>query len=143
MNTGKIVQIIGPVVDVEFSDGQLPKIYDALHIVYPPDFIGTRGSTGYLVIEVQSDLGNSQVRCLAMGSTDGLKRGMEVRDTGNPIMIPVGKETLGRMFNVSGEPIDGKGPVSPSIIRYRYTVLLRVLKNRMRLLKCLKQASRL
>ncbi len=118
MNTGKIVQIIGPVVDVEFSDGQLPKIYDALHIVYPPDFIGTRGSTGYLVIEVQSDLGNSQVRCLAMGSTDGLKRGMEVRDTGNPIMIPVGKETLGRMFNVSGEPIDGKGPVSPSIIRY-------------------------
>jgi len=112
------VQIIGPVVDVEFPDGQLPKIYDALQVIYPADFIGTRGAMDYLVVEVQSDLGNNQVRCLAMGSTDGLRRGMEVRDTESPITIPVGKATLGRMFNVSGEPIDGKGAIDTSVLRY-------------------------
>jgi len=109
MKKGKVVQIIGPVVDVEFPEGGLPKIYDALSIAYPEDFGGTRGSSNELIIEVQSDLGNNQVRCLAMGSTDGLRRGVEVRDTESPIMMPVGEVTLGRMFNVLGAPIDGKG----------------------------------
>ena len=117
MRKGKVVQIIGPVVDVEFPKGDLPKIYNALRIVYPEDFVGTRGGQKELIIEVQSDLGNSQVRCLAMGSTDGLQRSMEVIDTENPIMMPVGEKTLGRMFNVLGEPIDGKGPVEASIPR--------------------------
>ncbi len=100
---GKVIQIMGPVVDVEFPPGQLPELYNALEI-YKED--GEK-----LVVEVQQHLGNERVRCVAMGATDGLRRGVEARDTGAPIKVPVGKGTLGRLFNVLGEPIDGLGPV--------------------------------
>src|SRR3989344_8586124 len=98
MNTGKITQIIGPVVDVEFSQN-LPAIYNALEI----DHDGKK-----VVLEVQQHLGARSVRTVSMTSTDGLKRGKEVMDTGAPISVPVGKESLGRMFDVTGNPIDGK-----------------------------------
>jgi F-type H+-transporting ATPase subunit beta len=101
-NEGKITQVIGPVVDVEFSDA-LPAVYAALHV--------DRGDEGMLVLEVQSHQGSNSVRTLAMSSTDGLTRGMSVVDTGAPISVPVGKETLGRMFSVVGKPIDGLGAV--------------------------------
>ncbi len=97
MNTGKIIQIIGPVVDVEFT-GELPAIYEALRV--------TRGDGRILVAEVHQHLGGGRVRAVAMDSTDGLKRGLDVEATGAPIAVPVGPETLGRMFNVLGETID-------------------------------------
>ncbi len=102
MAKGKVVQIIGTVVDVEFPPEELPGLRNALEI--PAD-----GSN--LVVEVQQHLGNNWVRCLAMGPTDGLQRGAEVIDTGAPIAVPVGRATLGRLFNVLGEPIDNRGPV--------------------------------
>src|SRR5918911_3647656 len=101
---GRIDQIIGPVVDVTFETEQdLPEIFHALEI--------DRGKEGRLVLEVQQHRGNDTVRTIAMGSTDGLVRGTEVRDTGAPITVPVGKGTLGRMMNVTGDPIDGKGKI--------------------------------
>ena len=103
--TGSVVQVIGPVVDVEFTSERLPEILDALEI----DREG-----GRLVLEVQQSLGNSTVRCIAMDTTEGVRRGDAVRATGAPIQVPVGEETLGRMFNVIGEPIDGKGPFTGS-----------------------------
>lgn len=103
-NVGKIVQVIGPVVDVEFGE-DLPNIHDALEIILPAS---SAGKTSKLVLEVHQHLGGSKVRAVAMGSTDGLRRGMEVIDTGDAIKVPVGKETLGRMFNLLGEAIDGK-----------------------------------
>jgi F-type H+-transporting ATPase subunit beta len=99
---GSVVQVIGPVVDVEFSGERLPDIYDALEL----DRDGRR-----LVLEVQQDLGDGTVRTIAMDTTEGLRRGDPVRSTGRPIQVPVGDETLGRMFNVIGDPIDGKGEV--------------------------------
>jgi F-type H+-transporting ATPase subunit beta len=99
---GHVVQVMGPVIDVEFPKGNLPDIYDAVEI--PRD-------GGRLVAEVQQHLGNSWVRCVAMDATDGLRRGMEAIDTGRPISVPVGPATLGRIFNVLGEPIDNAGPV--------------------------------
>ncbi|QJD28933.1 F0F1 ATP synthase subunit beta [Methylococcus geothermalis] len=100
MSSGKIVQIIGAVVDAEFPRESLPKIYDALRV----DEVG-------LVLEVQQQLGDGVVRCIAMGSTDGVKRGVTVTNTGAPISVPVGTETLGRIMNVLGDPIDEKGPI--------------------------------
>src|SRR5919204_2938396 len=100
---GRVDQIIGPVVDVAFETEELPEIYHALEI--------DRGKDRRLVLEVQQHRGNNIVRTIAMDSTDGLVRGTEVKDTGAPITIPVGKSTLGRMMNVIGEPIDGKGPI--------------------------------
>jgi len=101
---GEIVQIIGPVLDVHFEEGELPEIYHALSV--------KRDKTDELVTaEVQQHLGNNWVRAVAMQSTDGLRRGMKVTNTGGPITVPVGKDTLGRLFNVVGEPIDGKGHV--------------------------------
>src|SRR3972149_9684830 len=100
MNKGKVVQIIGAVVDVEFDPKKIPTIYNALEI--------TRGKEK-LVLETQQHLGDGVVRAVAMGPTDGLVRGTEVLDTGGPISVPVGKEVLGRLFNVLGEPIDQKG----------------------------------
>src|SRR5438105_1610815 len=97
---GRVSQIIGPVVDVTFDTEDLPEIYHALEI-------DRKG--GRLVLEVQQHRGNNVVRTIAMGSTDGLVRGMEAKDSGEPITVPVGKQTLGRMMNVIGEPIDGKG----------------------------------
>ncbi len=104
MSSGKIVQIIGAVVDVEFTREELPKVYDALHVV---------GKN--LVLEVQQQLGDGVVRTIAMGSSDGLSRGLEVTNTGAPIAVPVGKETLGRIMNVLGEPIDEKGPIGEKV----------------------------
>ncbi len=105
MNKGKIVQVIGPVVDVEFSD-QLPAIYNALIVEFP-----VQGQTTKLTLEVQQHLGDNWVRTVAMSSTEGLKRGFEAVDTGAPISMPVGEGVMGRVFNVTGEPVDEQGPV--------------------------------
>jgi len=107
MNEGKVVQIIGPVVDIEFEDGKLPKILNALNIPRK----NTDGIDETLVVEVQQHLGEDTVRAVAMDSTDGLVRGTKVYDTGSPIMVPVGPNVLGRMVNVIGQPIDGQGPL--------------------------------
>ncbi len=101
-NTGKIIQIIGPVVDIEFESGNIPNIYDALEVKMP---------SGKLIFEVQQHLGDNIVRAISLGSTEGLKRGTAAINTKAPITVPVGTETLGRIFNVIGEPIDGLGPV--------------------------------
>ncbi|EFA73376.1 F0F1 ATP synthase subunit beta [Cylindrospermopsis raciborskii] len=107
-NIGYITQVIGPVVDVKYPGGKLPRIYNALTIK------GTNeaGQTINLTVEVQQLLGDNQVRAVAMSTTDGLVRGLEVVDTGAPISVPVGKATLGRIFNVLGEPVDNQGPVN-------------------------------
>ncbi len=102
-NTGKIVQVIGPVVDIRFSPEELPAIRNAIKI--------EKDNSGTMVAEVAQHIGDDIVRCIAMSSTDGLVRGLECVDTGAPITVPVGNEVLGRMFNVLGEPIDGLGPV--------------------------------
>jgi F-type H+-transporting ATPase subunit beta len=102
--TGKIVQITGPVVDIEFPTDRLPEIYNAL--------ILTRPDGQPLTLEVQQHLGNNWVRAVAMSTTDGLRRGMDAIDTGAPITVPVGPTSLGRIFNVVGDTIDGKGPVA-------------------------------
>ncbi len=104
MQEGKISQIIGPVVDVDFPEGRLPSILDALTITRPD---GTK-----LVLETQQHLGEERVRTVAMESTDGLVRGLSVANTGKPIQVPVGPEVLGRMLNVVGDPIDGRGAVN-------------------------------
>ncbi len=100
MSSGKIVQVIGAVVDVEFPRESVPKVYDALVL-----------EDGRLTLEVQQQLGDGIVRTIAMGSSDGLQRGLPVRNTGGPISVPVGTATLGRIMNVLGEPVDEKGPV--------------------------------
>jgi F-type H+-transporting ATPase subunit beta len=100
---GKVTQVIGTVVDIEFPAGHLPELYNALEI---------SSDGGRITAEVNAHLGNNWVRALAMNSTDGLRRGAEVRDTGAPITIPVGPQTLGRLFNVLGEALDNRGPVS-------------------------------
>ncbi len=101
MSTGNVVQIIGAVVDVQFPRGEMPKVYDALRI----DEVG-------LTLEVEQQLGDGIVRTIAMGSTDGLRRGLEAKGTGAPISVPVGTATLGRIMDVLGEPVDEKGPVA-------------------------------
>jgi F-type H+/Na+-transporting ATPase subunit beta len=111
MSTGKIVQVLGPVVDVEFQPGQLPAIYNALKI--------RRDGGEDMTVEVAQHLGESTVRTVAMQPTDGLVRGIPVEDTGQPISVPVGREVLGRILNVVGEPVDGLGPVST---KQRYSI---------------------
>jgi F-type H+-transporting ATPase subunit beta len=106
--TGRVIQITGPVVDIEFPAGQLPRIYNAVEIVRPDH--------DPLVCEVQQHLGNNWVRAVAMTTTDGLARGTDVRDTGAPISVPVGEVTLGRIFDVLGNAIDGKGPVDRTMV---------------------------
>src|SRR5205085_7682651 len=103
---GRIVQVIGSTFDAEFEEGHLPEIYNAIKI--DADY---KGVPIHLTGEVQQHLGGNRVRCVALGSTDGLVRGMKVADTGAPVTVPVGKETLGRVFNLLGQPIDGLGPV--------------------------------
>ncbi|ASI91542.1 MULTISPECIES: F0F1 ATP synthase subunit beta [Vibrio] len=103
MSIGKIVKVIGAVVDVEFEQNSGPRVYDALKVV------GDENSS--LVLEVQQQLGGGVVRCIAMGSSDGLRRGLQVETTGSPITVPVGEETLGRIMNVLGQPIDECGPI--------------------------------
>ncbi len=101
MSSGRVVQVIGAVVDVEFPREHVPNVYDALKVA-------SRG----LTLEVQQQLGDGVVRAIAMGPSDGLSRGLEVTNTNNPIMVPVGEETLGRIMDVLGEPIDERGPVN-------------------------------
>ena len=100
MSSGKIVQIIGAVVDVEFPADSIPKVFDALIV----------DETG-LTLEIQQQIGDGVVRCIAMGSSDGLRRNLSVTDTGAPITVPVGTKTLGRIMDVLGTPIDGLGDV--------------------------------
>lgn len=102
-NIGKVVEIIGPVVDIQFSQNNLPDLLTAIEIERPNE--------ENLIVEVEQDIGSDRVRCIAMGSTDGLVRGMDAIDTGKPIQAPVGENVLGRMFNVLGKPIDGLGDV--------------------------------
>src|SRR5260370_29679001 len=104
MNKGKIVQVIGPVVDVEFPE-PLPSIYNALTVNYTVQDQPTK-----LTLEVEQHLGDNWVRTVAMSSTEGLKRGLEVLDTGAPISMPVGEGVMGRVFNVTGQPVDEQGP---------------------------------
>jgi F-type H+-transporting ATPase subunit beta len=108
MNKGKITQVIGPVIDVEFEAGKLPEIYHALKITNP----SLGGEEWNLVVEVAQHLGENTVRAIAMDSTDGLVRGQEVLDTGKQIVMPVGRGTLGRILNVVGQPVDEMGPVN-------------------------------
>ncbi len=104
MGTGKVVQVIGTVVDVEFPPDDLPTLFNAVEI----DNNGEK-----LTLEVEQHVGNNWVRCLALGPTEGLARGVDAVDTGSPVVVPVGEETLGRLFNVTGEPLDNLGPVEP------------------------------
>src|SRR5450759_3211069 len=106
--TGRVIQITGPVVDIEFPAGQLPQIYNAVEIVRPDH--------DPLVCEVQQHLGNNWVRAVAMTTTDGLARGTEVRDTGAPISVPVGAVTLGRVSDLRANPIYAKGPVDRTTV---------------------------
>ncbi|KZX70274.1 F0F1 ATP synthase subunit beta [Vibrio sp. HI00D65] len=103
MSVGKIVKVIGAVVDVEFSGNNSPRVYDALKV--------TSDEASSLVLEVQQQLGGNIVRCIAMGTSDGLRRGLTVENTGSPITVPVGEETLGRIMNVLGQPIDESGEI--------------------------------
>ncbi|HEX6063149.1 MAG TPA: F0F1 ATP synthase subunit beta, partial [Longimicrobiales bacterium] len=112
--TGKVVQVIGPVIDVEFSEN-LPEIYNALQIKAK----GEAGSPDIdVVVEVQQHIGRNQVRAVAMSSTDGIVRGMDVKDTGAAISVPVGDAALGRILNVLGEPVDQKGDIDASVERW-------------------------
>ena len=106
MNKGRVVQVLGPVVDVKFDNGKLPKINDALRIDVQENQVEI-----HLTLEVALHVGDNTVRCVAMDATEGIRRGMEVLDTENPIMVPVGEKTLGRLFNVLGETIDNKEEV--------------------------------
>lgn len=107
MNEGKVIQVTGPVVDVEFPEGALPEILTALHITNP----AINDTEDNLVVEVAQHLGDNVVRCIAMDITDGLVRGTKAKNTGKPILMPAGDPTLGRILNVVGKPVDGKGPV--------------------------------
>jgi len=105
--TGKIAQVIGPVVDVQFAENEIPPIYQALSVEFE-----AAGKAETLTLEVQQHLGGGLARAIAMSSSEGLKRGMEVEDTGAPISVPVGEGVLGRIFDVTGTPVDGRGPVA-------------------------------
>src|SRR5437867_6184095 len=112
IHIGKIIQVIGSTFDAEFEEGHLPEIYNAIKI--DTEY---KGRHLRLTGEVQQHLGGNRVRCVALGSTDGLVRGMDVIDTGAPVSVPVGPETLGRVFNLLGETIDGRGPVNAKEFR--------------------------
>ncbi len=132
-NVGKITQIIGAVLDVKFMEGHLPEINDAIEI--------QRKDGGKLTVEVSQHLGDDTVRCIAMGPTDGLVRGMDAVATGGPISVPVGEATLGRIFNVLGEPIDEVE--APKDVTYsRFTEKPLPLKSRQQRQRCWRQVSR-
>ena len=111
MSTGRVIQVIGPVVDAEFPPGQLPNIYNALKVIQEENKAAGTPAVR-ITLEVALHLGENRVRGIAMSTTDGLTRGMDVHDTGAPISVPVGRETLGRLINVLGEPVDEMGPIS-------------------------------
>jgi len=104
MGNGKIIQVIGPIVDIKYPEKEVPQLLNAIKIVYPESKID-------LTLEVAQDIGNNTVRCISLGATDGLSRGMTAVDTGTSITVPIGKQTLGRIFNLLGEVIDGRGPL--------------------------------
>ena len=110
MAVGEIIQVIGPSVDIRFPENELPQLLNAIKIEYPEREIN-------LTLEVSQDIGNNVVRCIALGSTDGLVRGMKAKDQSSPITVPIGEQTLGRVFNLLGEPIDGKGALEHPEIR--------------------------
>ena len=105
-NTGKVTQVIGSTFDAQFAEDHMPAIYNAVRVHVKTELVDTR-----LVGEVQQHLGGGRVRCVALGSTDGMVRGQDCIDTGAPVSVPVGEATLGRVFNLLGEPVDEKGPV--------------------------------
>src|SRR5436853_7022880 len=105
--TGRVTQIIGSTFDVEFPEEHLPAIYNAITVD-----ADVKGTKIHLTGEVQQHLGGGRVRCVALGSTDGMIRGQDCVDTGAPVSVPVGTATLGRVFNLLGEPVDGRGPVN-------------------------------
>jgi F-type H+-transporting ATPase subunit beta len=111
MSTGKIVQVIGPVVDIQFPAGKLPAMYNAIHIPLPTAKGKPADGPQNLTVEVASHLGDEQIRAIALGPTDGLQRGMEAQDTGAPVTVPVGRECLGRLMDVLGQPKDERGPI--------------------------------
>ena len=111
---GKIIQVIGPVIDVEFETGNLPELYNALTI----KAVAPSGQSISVVVEVQQHIGRNQVRTVAMSSTDGVTRGMEVVDTGAAIAVPVGAPALGRILNVLGEPVDDGAPIPADALRW-------------------------
>jgi len=111
LNVGKVVQVIGPVLDIEFEPEQLPELYNAVTV-------GSESGAGRLVAEVEQHIGRNQVRAVAMSSTDGVVRGMEAVDTGQPITVPVGKPALGRILNVIGEPVDEGAPIPKDAERW-------------------------
>ena len=110
---GKIVQVVGAVVDVEFPSGQLPEIQHAITVASAADVSAGRDGGEGMVLEVQQHISGSVVRTIAMESTDGLRRGQRATATGAPITVPVGEATLGRIFNVTGRPIDERGRLPP------------------------------
>src|SRR5215212_9546216 len=112
-NVGRVVQVIGPVLDVEFEPEHLPEIYNALTLEDASGAVPVR-----LVAEVQQHIGQNQVRAVAMSTTDGVVRGMDVIDLGGPISVPVGDAPLGRILNVLGEPVDGGAPIPASVLRW-------------------------
>ncbi|MEE8368233.1 MAG: F0F1 ATP synthase subunit beta, partial [Thermoanaerobaculia bacterium] len=109
-NTGRITQVIGSTLDAQFSDESLPKIYNALKVDVERTVLG-KTTQETLWCEVAQHLGGGKIRAIALDSTDGLKRGAEISDTGSPIQVPVGEATLGRVFNLLGELIDDRGPI--------------------------------
>ena len=135
-NVGRVIQVSGPAVDVQFVESTMPPIYEALRVV-------SDGFTGpspiNVVLEVQQHLGEGRVRCIAMSATDGMVRGMKAIDQGGPISVPVGKGTLGRVMNVIGEPVDELGPISFRR-RCRFTVWPRHSTSSPLPRKCLKRA---
>lgn len=131
--TGKITQVIGAVLDIKFGSDNLPEINDAIDI--------QTKDGGKLVVEVAQHLGDDTVRCIAMGPTDGLVRGMEAQATGGPISVPVGEATLGRIFNVLGDPIDNK-PAPEGANRLPITEKHRNFQNNLQRQKFWKQESK-
>ena len=130
-NIGKIISAKGPVIDIQFDgDNNLPALNTAIEI---------QNGDELLVVEVAQHIGDDVVRCVAMGPTDGVKRGMDALNTGNPISVPVGNETLGRMFNVLGQPIDGKEALGDSTKKCQFTDLHRHMPNKEQKLKFLKR----
>ena len=134
MSQGKVVQIIGAVVDIEFPQDAVPRVYDALKV--------TEGDLSGLTLEVQQQLGGGVVRSIALGTTDGLRRGLAVENTEAPIMVPVGTSTLGRIMDVLGNPIDEAGPIGEEGVCL-FTAQRQATKTSQVQLSCLRQASRL
>jgi len=142
MNIGKVVSVVGPAIDIEFEPGQLPEIYNAIKIKSEDQDTVKSSVELNVTLEVAQHLGNNLVRAVAMSSTDGMVRGMKALDTGAPISIPVGRQTLGRLLNVIGETIDQKGPVETDTFYPIHRPPLRYLKPESRLLTCWRHMPR-